>query len=66
MHLKDDIYRMYFSSRNKENKTQSGYDILYVSPKPVLELGKLGLFDDSAIWCHWIIEYDMLPICIRA
>lgn len=68
MHLGGDIYRIYFNSRNKENKSQPGYveinienrEILYISPKPVLELGKPGLFDDSGVWCSWIVEHDGL------
>ena len=67
MHLGGDKFRIYFGSRNKENKTQPGYieidinnptEILYISPKPVLELGEPGLFDDSAVWCHWIVKHD--------
>jgi len=65
MHLEGDIYRVYFGGRNKENETQPGYieidlknptEILNMSPKPVLELGKPGLFDDSGVWCHSIVE----------
>lgn len=65
MHLRGDVYRIYFNGRNGENKTQPGFievdmnepsRILHISPRPVLKLGKIGLFDDSAVWCHWIVE----------
>lgn len=67
MHLERDRYRIYFGGRNKENKTQPGYievdiknpkEILYISPEPVLKLGRPGLFDDSAVWPCWIIEHN--------
>ena len=66
MHLEDDIYRIYFGSRNKNNMTQPGYieidinkpdKILSLTPEPVLELGKPGLFDDSAVWCCCILKH---------
>ena len=65
LHLGGNIYRIYFGGRNRENKTQPGFieiditdpfNILRISPEPVLKLGKPGLFDDSAIWCHWIVR----------
>ncbi len=67
MHLGRDRYRIYFGSRNKDNITQPGYieidmknptEILFTSPEPVLKSGQPGLFDDSAVWCHWIIQHN--------
>lgn len=69
MHLEGNKYRIYFGSRNKENKTQPGYieidirnpsNILYISPEPILKLGDIGCFDDSALICRWIIETNGL------
>jgi hypothetical protein len=63
--LKGDIYRVYYSGRNRENKSQVGYveidinypqEILYVTEKPVVGLGSLGAFDDSGIFVHWIVD----------
>jgi len=62
-----DIYRIYFGGRNKNNMTQPGYleidlnnpeKVIYLSPEPVLKLGKTGLFDDSAIWATCIFEHE--------
>ena len=62
-HIEGDFYKIYFGSRNKENLSQIGYiiidiskpeQILKISEDPVLELGPLGTFDDSAV----------LPSCI--
>ena len=69
MHLGRDRYRIYFGGRNKENKTQPGYieidiknptEILYISPEPILKLGRPGLFDDSAVWPFWIVKHNRL------
>lgn len=55
-YLGDDFYKIYFSSRNKDNESSIGYvvvnilepqSILEVSQKPVLSKGALGTFDDS-------------------
>jgi len=65
MHIEDDMYRIYFHSRNRENKGQPGYieiniknptKTLFVSPEPVVRLGKPGLFDDSGVLGPWIVE----------
>jgi len=63
----EDLYRIYFASRNSQNMSQIGYveldikspeKILYTSEKPVLELGPLGTFDDSAVIPSWIVGHD--------
>src|SRR5665213_2553821 len=57
-HLKDDIFRIYFSCRNKNNNAHIGYidvdinppfKILNVSKDPVLLPGEIGTFDDSGV-----------------
>ena len=54
--IEDDLYKIYFSSRNKNNESSIGYilidinnpkEILEVSEEPVLTKGDLGTFDDS-------------------
>ncbi len=55
-HLEDDIYRIYFTTRDKNNRSHVAFvdvDItnptrcLSISSKPVLKPGRAGLFDDS-------------------
>lgn len=55
-HLGDDRFRIFFSSRDKENRGHGGFveidlknptQVLRVSEKPVLVPGELGCFDDS-------------------
>jgi predicted GH43/DUF377 family glycosyl hydrolase len=52
------IQRVYFSGRDQQGRARIGYfeldlressRILRVSPRPVLELGRLGAFDDNGI-----------------
>ena len=63
----DDRYRIYFYGRDSLNRSRPGYieininypqEILYITEKPVLELGSLGAFDDSGIIPVWIVNYD--------
>ncbi len=62
----EDLYRIYFSGRNSQNMSQIGYmeidinepqEILYITEKPVLELGPLGSFDDSGVFPSWMINH---------
>ena len=57
-HLKDDLFRIYFSCRDRENHSSIGYvdvdinlpfTITQVSETPVLVRGEIGLFDDSGV-----------------
>lgn len=57
-HTKNDLYKIFFAARNQDNLSQVGYitlnlnepkNILEVSERPVLTLGPLGAFDDSAV-----------------
>jgi len=56
--LKKNIFRIYFTCRNKENQSHIGYvdvdvkdnfKVIGVSKKPVLAPGAPGLFDDSGV-----------------
>ncbi len=55
-HLKDDLFRVYFSCRDEDNHASVGFvdvdikppfKIIGVAEKPVLMRGEVGLFDDS-------------------
>lgn len=57
-HLKDDLFRIYFSTRDKVNRSSVGYveininepsKILNISDKPIISPGEIGTFDDSGI-----------------
>lgn len=63
----DDLYRVYFSSRDRTGRSQIGYfeinileptEILYITPNPVIGLGPLGAFDDSGITSSGIVNHD--------
>ena len=58
LHLQGDVYRIFFSGRDKEGHSHIGYvdidlekptEILNISEKPVLSPGLLGTFDDSGV-----------------
>src|SRR5882672_10585725 len=62
----EDIYRVYFSSRDKHGRAQIGFfeidldspeKVLRVSEKPVIGLGSLGAFDDSGVTTSWIVNH---------
>lgn len=63
--LRGDIYRIYFCSRDSQNRSQIGYaefdirnpaEIIYISPEPVLGLGELGAFDDNGVTPTWVLN----------
>jgi hypothetical protein len=65
--INDDLYRIYFSGRDISNRSRIGYieininepdKILYLSENPVLDLGKLGAFDDNGVSPTWIVDHD--------
>lgn len=65
-HIGGDIYRIYFGTRDEKNRTQMGYieislnnlhKIIKISQRPVLELGKPGLFDDSGVFASSIVDF---------
>ncbi len=62
----EDLYRIYFSGRDNLNRHRPGYavidinqpqEILYITEKPILDLGSLGAFDDSGIELSWVVDY---------
>lgn len=65
--IKDNLFRIYFSTRNSHNQASVGYvelditnpkEILHVSENPVLTLGKIGCFDDSGVMAHSIVDVN--------
>ena len=63
----EDLYRIYFSARDRLNRAQVGYievdinepqRVLYITEKPVLSLGDLGCFDDNGVMAEWIVDHD--------
>lgn len=63
--LEGDLFKIYFSSRDKQNRSYTGYvvidikqpdKILELSDKPVLSPGALGEFDDSGAMATWLSQ----------
>jgi predicted GH43/DUF377 family glycosyl hydrolase len=63
--LYDDIFRIYFSSRDKNNFSHTSFieidinypkKILRFSPNPIISPGPLGSFDDSGSMGSWIVS----------
>jgi predicted GH43/DUF377 family glycosyl hydrolase len=66
-HLKGDIYRVYFASRDKDQRSHIGYieiditepkKIIRVSEKPVLEPGPIGFFDADGVFPSSIVNHN--------
>lgn len=66
-HLAGDEYRIYFSPRDHENRSNIGWldidlkdptRVLRVSTEPILTYGELGGFDDSGALASWIVNHD--------
>ncbi len=64
-HISGDVYRIFFSGRDKLNRSLTGYieidinnpqKILKISPEPVLGLGSLGAFDDNGVSPTWMVN----------
>ena len=66
-HISGDIFKIYFSSRNKNNESFTNYiiiditnptKILDISINPILIPGDLGEFDDSGAMATWLAHYN--------
>ena len=66
LHLHDDHYRIYFTSRDEQNRTYVGWfefeitqphRILRVSTEPVLSPGQPGFFDDHGVQACSVVKY---------
>jgi len=65
--IREDIFRIYFAPRDKNNKTCISYievnsvnlnNILYVHDKPVLEHGNKGMFDDCGVMPSCVLDVN--------
>ncbi len=65
-HLEGDVFRIYFSSRDVQNRSFTNYvdvdlkepsRILQLSEKPVISPGELGAFDDSGTMATWMTAF---------
>lgn len=63
----DSFYRIYFSTRDKKNRSHVGYveldlhrptDIISISDEPVLSPGPLGFFDDHGVYASSILAMN--------
>lgn len=63
--VEGDIYRMYFCSRDDQNRSHIGYaefnindptNMIYLTPEPILGLGELGAFDDNGVTPTCVID----------
>lgn len=64
-HVDKSIYRIFFTSRDSENKSQVGFlvidlnkpsEVLEISSAPVITFGKPGYFDDSGAQSSCLVE----------
>jgi hypothetical protein len=67
MYLGNDVYRIYFTSRDDGNKTYVGYfdwkvgipgEIIKSSENPILSPGKLGMFDDHGVQVTSVVKFE--------
>ncbi len=65
-HLSGDLFRIYFSARDRNKQSHTGYvtvdlttpqRILDISALPVLQPGSLGAFDDSGAMATWLARH---------
>lgn len=65
-HIKNNIYRVYFSTRDSKNRSHIGFvevdfenpkKILKISKTPILIPGELGTFDDNGVMATSIVNY---------
>ncbi len=65
LRIDQDIYRIYFSSRDNFNRSQTGFievdiknpkDILQTTNNPVLKFGDDGTFDESGAMPSWLVD----------
>ena len=64
--ISQDVLRVYFNCRDRENRAPVGcfdidvarHRVVSVHPVPVLDLGPLGAFDDHGVIGSWIVERD--------
>jgi hypothetical protein len=61
------VWRIYFGTRDEMNRNRISYidveagnplNVLYEHDAPVLDLGRLGTFDDCGVMPSWILNHD--------
>lgn len=66
-HVRDDLFRIYFSGRDESNISRTGYilidvkepsKIIELSKNPIIDIGKLGSYDDNGISPTCIVTHD--------
>lgn len=66
-HVKDDLFRIYFSGRDESNISRTGYilvdikdpsKILELSKTPIIDIGELGSYDDNGISPTCLVNYE--------
>ena len=67
LQLRQDLYRVYFASRDALNRSHLGFvefnvnapqEILCVASEPVLAPGSLGHFDDHGVYAASLVQYQ--------
>jgi hypothetical protein len=69
LRLDEERWRVYFSGRDEENRSQTGFldlalvdeevpEILVLSDEPVLRPGAVGMFDDAGAMASCLVERD--------
>ena len=65
-HIKDDIFRIYFSTRDIENRASIGFididineptKILNISESPIISIGDLGTFDEFGVMGSSLVNF---------
>jgi hypothetical protein len=64
--LSDDVWRIYYATRDQHNRSRISFVdveagnpsvIIYIHDRPVLDLGRLGTFDDSGVMPSSIVNH---------
>jgi hypothetical protein len=67
LRMDQDLYRIFFSSRDNYNRSQTGFleldiknpkDILQITNDPALKIGEGGTFDESGAMSSWLVDHD--------
>jgi hypothetical protein len=65
-HLGAGIYRVYFATRDAQNRSRGGFfvfdirrpfDVIECSARPLIDLGQLGTFDDSGVMPSGLVDF---------
>ena len=66
-HVSGDIFRVYFSGRDEQNISRTGYlhidindptKVIELSSEPIVDIGELGSFDDNGISPTCIVNHE--------